>query len=102
MLLPTAQSDAMRIEGQRARNVCGLLASDRPQRWGALVTASSLTTLSATSISTRLCSHQDRTTRFWRSMPKADGIGRNPLSLRDPARLNFLPCSKQADLRRLL
>jgi len=28
----------MRIEGQRARNVCGLLASDRSQRWGALVT----------------------------------------------------------------
>jgi hypothetical protein len=28
----------MRIEGQRARNGCGLLASDRPQRWGALVT----------------------------------------------------------------
>ena len=28
----------MRVEGQRARNVRGLLASDRPQRWGALVT----------------------------------------------------------------
>jgi hypothetical protein len=26
------------IEGQRARNGCGSLASDRPQRWGALVT----------------------------------------------------------------
>ena len=38
MLLPTARSDAVRIEGQRARNVCGLLASDRSQRWGALVT----------------------------------------------------------------
>jgi hypothetical protein len=28
----------MTIEGQRARSVGGLLASDRPQRWGALVT----------------------------------------------------------------
>ena len=28
----------MRIEGQRARNVRGSPASDRPQRWGALVT----------------------------------------------------------------
>ena len=28
----------MRVEGQRARNGRGLLASDRPQRWGALVT----------------------------------------------------------------
>ena len=38
MLLPTAHSDAVRIEGQRARNVCGLPSGDRPQRWGALVT----------------------------------------------------------------
>jgi hypothetical protein len=28
----------VKLEGQRARNGCGLLASDRPQRWGALVT----------------------------------------------------------------
>ena len=28
----------MSIEGQRARNGCGSPASDRPQRWGALVT----------------------------------------------------------------
>ena len=28
----------VRIEGQRARSVGGSLASDRPQRWGALVT----------------------------------------------------------------